>query len=414
MIENQTPVPKWLQALQENSWELELLISGGAVFTLVHAPDLIQDWMIGFKAINNMQGVAVLLIAGILGIKILTNGFILHLFLRSFWLALVCVNYVFPQGINGKKIQLKFPFKASHTEGDLQGQIIKVDRLSGLVIFMSILGTIVLVGLTILIFSFLTLTLNLEQLLNPNLGSVISFAALTLIALYIVDLISNGFFRKIPILSYVLYPFFILFDFATLRPFYSRAMALFSSNVKQWSFRLGALIFTAVTLASSFQSLNHFLHHKSFFDNRAYTDKISKNKSMADWKYADRMSNSYSTAYIPSKIIENNFLTVNVGYKPWMDELIGASSKVDSLKYVERIFEVSIDDSVYANIKWHALHKIDLPSIGLEGLVNITNLSNGEHELKISFKDFPEPEYRKLVAEDYDFPVNIPFCKDVF
>jgi hypothetical protein len=191
-------------------------------------------------------------------------------------------------------------------------------------------------------------------------------------------------------------------------------MVLFSSNVKQWSFRLGALIFTAVTYASSFQSLTTFLHNKSFFDIRAYTYKLSKNKSMADLKYADRMPNSYSWVYIPSKIIENNFLTVNVGYKPRMDELIGASSKVDSLKYVERIFEVSIDDSVYTNIVWHAVHKNDLPGIGLEGFVNITNLSNGEHELKVSLKDFPELEYRKLVAEMDEFPIYIPFCKDVF
>ena len=27
--------PSWLKNLQENSWELELLISGGAIFTLI-------------------------------------------------------------------------------------------------------------------------------------------------------------------------------------------------------------------------------------------------------------------------------------------------------------------------------------------------------------------------------------------
>jgi len=417
MSDKRTPIPNWLQALQENSWELELLISGGAVFTLVQAPDLLQDWMLGFLSIHDLDAAPIFFLGGMLGIKILTNGFILHLLLRSYWLALVCVNYVFPQGINSRKVQLKFPFKASDIEGDLQEQIMKVDRLSGLVIFISILSTIVLAGLTVLFFLFLTYEFNSEKFFSPIVYEIFSNIFSISIVFYITDLLFMGFFRKIPYLSYLFFPFFFIYDFITLRLFYVRAIVLFSSNVKRWPFRSGAFIFMIITFGSTLLSINHFRQGISFFDSRDYTDKLSKNNSVADWKYADVCPHSYSMAYIPSKIIENNFLTVGIGYKPWMDNLIRSSTKVDSLKYVDRIFEVSIDDSLYSNIVWRGVHRMDFPSSGLEAFLNISNLANGEHILKIKLKDFPDAEYREYVrlnAASDKYPLFIPFCKDVY
>jgi len=38
-------IPKWLRRLQENSWEMELLISGGAIFSLFQLSDLYVDFI---------------------------------------------------------------------------------------------------------------------------------------------------------------------------------------------------------------------------------------------------------------------------------------------------------------------------------------------------------------------------------
>jgi hypothetical protein len=60
---------------------------------------------------------------------------------------------------------------------------------------------------------------------------------------------------------------------------------------------------------------------------------------------------------------------------------------------------------------------MDFPRSGLEAFLNISNLANGEHILKIKLKDFPDAEYREYVrlnaASDL-YPLFIPFCKDVF
>jgi hypothetical protein len=145
-VNEKNPVPVWLQNLQDNSWEIELLISGGAVFTLLQFPDAFLIFYRSVKTSYALPGLNVYLILGMACIKILTNGFILHLLLRSFWLAMVCINYTFPQGIEGRRMKQAHPFRSRHVDGDLREQIMWVDRISGLVIFMTILSTLVLLG----------------------------------------------------------------------------------------------------------------------------------------------------------------------------------------------------------------------------------------------------------------------------
>jgi len=60
--------PAWLQNLQENSWELELLISGGAVFSLIQLPDYLWGWLNTVKIQTSLPGFSLFLICGILGI----------------------------------------------------------------------------------------------------------------------------------------------------------------------------------------------------------------------------------------------------------------------------------------------------------------------------------------------------------
>lgn len=43
---------KWLETLQQESWQLELIISGFAIFLLVGTYDPLQDWQ---RQIDNIQ-----------------------------------------------------------------------------------------------------------------------------------------------------------------------------------------------------------------------------------------------------------------------------------------------------------------------------------------------------------------------
>ena len=171
--ENKTHhVPKWLKLIQENSWELELLISGGAIFTLFQVSDIWVQWLQSASFISFLPGRNMILLIGALGIEILKIGFISHLLLRAFWLSMVCINYAFPGGINKDKIKWKKPFKISVKENeDLQSSIVKVDRYCGLVIYLSVISTFLLAGMVFGIFCLVTLpTINQNTSQNTSLN----------------------------------------------------------------------------------------------------------------------------------------------------------------------------------------------------------------------------------------------------
>lgn len=220
-------VPSWLKNLQENSWELELLISGGAVFTLMQLPAFFFSWITSVRMLTSLPGFSVYLILGIFGIKILTNGFILHLILRAYWLAMVCLNFVFPMGIRKKAGKLAFPFRNRHIEGDLRDLIMRVDKICGLVIFSSISSAILLLA-NLMLMGLLILLISATETISSGLAFAplnYFFQALVgLLVLYIADLLSFGFFRKLKYFAVMIYPVFFLYDAITFRRFYERPL----------------------------------------------------------------------------------------------------------------------------------------------------------------------------------------------
>jgi hypothetical protein len=436
MENQQTPVPKWLQALQDNSWEIELLISGGAVFTLLQAPDLFLDWIQTSRITSDFSGGAIYIILGILGIKILTNGFILHLFLRSFWLAMVCINFVFPQGINTRMLKQKPPF-FKQKEGDLQAYIMKVDRLSGLVIFMTILSTIAILGFSLIVASALVFNHYF-----PRFYEFISDYYAYAILIYLVDLFSAGFLRRVPYLSYLLFPVFYFFDILSLRLIYSRPLSLFSTNVRWKFFISGSFIFLGLTLVTVYLSIYRIMHWPNVFDTRQYKEKMADNWSLNDINYEDKISEHTRLAkvHIPSLIIENNYLQVSVRYTKKTDDILEiinpeelenlesavakeSTKKVKKEFLLSNLYEITIDDSLYKETKWNSRYTPDISEIGIINMIDISHLKNGPHKLIVRVKpqifdsllktNIGNEDYLKHVRKEFG-KHEIPFWKDVF
>ncbi|HRH34892.1 MAG TPA: hypothetical protein PKY12_07520 [Catalimonadaceae bacterium] len=413
MEESKKPIPQWLQNLQENSWEIELLISGGAVFTLLQFPEIFMNFIRTAKISSDIPGTSLIMIMGMAGIKILTNGFILHLLLRSYWLAMVCLNYIYPQGINAGKMKRAKPFRSRHVDGDLQDQIMNVDRISALVIFMTIISTLVLGGLVVGILAVVSIMelLAMVGLMVPELDELFGFSML----FYFIDLLFMGVFRKIPILSWILFPVFWIFDLITFRSFYSRPLALFSSNINRNGFVAGAFVFVVFTGVTTYIPLVRAMHLPRLFDARQYRDQLtSSNKVLVDWYYADHCEpEKVGVVSIPSHLIENNFLNVNLRYDRWMDGLLDHSNPDRSKRILSDLIQLSIDDSLYQDVEWMETRKVDYSQLGLVALIDISRLPNGPHRVIIESKEIQNPAYLNLRAS-LQYKVSIPFWKDVF
>jgi hypothetical protein len=406
------PVPQWLQNLQDNSWEIELLISGGAVFTLLQFPDLFLNFMRTVKITSDLPGTALSLIMGMACIKILTNGFILHLLLRAFWLAMVCINYIYPQGIDGRKMQRAYPFRSRHVEGDLREQIMQVDRLSGLVIFMTIISSIILIGFLAALILILFGVERMEQM--GDIGGTISEAISYSLLVYFIDLLAMGLIRRIPGLSWLLFPFFYVLDILTFRSFYARPLAMFSSNVRRPAFVGGAMAFILITGITTYIPLARGMHWPRLFDARQYRNQLtSGDKTLVERYYADKCDpNRRGIVSIPSHLIENNYLQVNLLYDRWMDGLLDNSHPERDKRFLSDLIELRLDDSLCHNIDWMEVKAEEDNMKGLVAMVDISQLSNGAHTVQVQSKELPNAKYMKVRSELL-YKVSIPFWKDV-
>jgi hypothetical protein len=102
---------------------------------------------------------------------------------------------------------------------------------------------------------------------------------------------------------------------------------------------------------------------------------------------------------------------VNITYINGMDQLVEASNPVDSLRFLEDIVEVSIDDSVYQNTRWFSRWEKEISNIGLVALLPLEQIPNGFHILKVKSPDL-NPKFTIMVQErGKEF--TIPFWKDV-
>jgi hypothetical protein len=184
--------------------------------------------------------------------------------------------------------------------------------------------------------------------------------------------------------------------------------------VKKKSFFLGAVIFTLLTSFMVYGTVFRFLGRENPFDYRAYKYSMTKNKvALSSRYYADESDwQDRQIVFIPSKIIHEDVLTVNVTYVNAMDLLIEASSEIDSLQFVENILEVSIDDSVFNDIKWYSRWEKDMSNCGVSAFVPITHLKNGAHVLKIKNPELPGAAYQKIMNTN-GRTFHIPFWKDV-
>ncbi|MEX1002560.1 MAG: hypothetical protein WDZ35_10640 [Crocinitomicaceae bacterium] len=390
-------IPKWLQNLQENSWELELLISGGAIFSLFQLSDYFLDFIFSLKMTSRLPGTGLFIMLGMLGLKLLTVGFITHLLLRAFWLALVCINYVYPQGITVKKWKSAFPFKEKNkAEDNLHTELIKVDKTAGLVMFFSILSILIIGGALF----YIIVTITIPAAFIGFSGTYFSIVML-LFLFYFLDLLLFGVFRKIPGLSIAVFPFFWLMDTLTLRFLYRKSLAMFATNINRWKASVGFFIIFFAALSLSYGSIYRAMHWPNIFDSRENRwNMASQENWMSHYFYMDVVEKDgikLSSPAIQSQIIQENFLKLHVPYSKGYDSYLEPSSK----EHLSDLFSVQINDSLYNNVEWFSYWAKENDQIAMMAIIDIKHLSRGKHTLWFTNKKDPEMK------------TKIPFWKDV-
>jgi hypothetical protein len=180
--------PHQISARTTPTWELELLISGATVFGMLQLPGKLSEWFVTWLNSADEAMVSFVIPLGIylqFSALMLAMTFVLHLCLRGYWVALVGLNSVYPEGVKWEKLKLgPYSLEANRlAAGGMADRIEVADNRAtrvfaiGFGIAMFMLAPIVLVGI-LLIVTFIVQWLGW----NEKTAQVIFWVAFALLA----------------------------------------------------------------------------------------------------------------------------------------------------------------------------------------------------------------------------------------
>lgn len=168
MTENKTPnptpaktkKPKWLKALEKQSWQAELLISGIIIVNLFGLPEQVIEYAAAYVIQSSPESSFFydLIVFYLLAVVyFLISIFIYHFGLRVLWIALLGLNSVFPKGI--KRVEYS-TFSLSMVDRvikefpDLSAYNKELDRQGSLMFSIAAMVTMILLSITFVLFLF--------------------------------------------------------------------------------------------------------------------------------------------------------------------------------------------------------------------------------------------------------------------
>lgn len=232
----------WLQRLKEESWEAELLVSAIAIFGTFQLFAVV-DWGTN-KFIDVLDPSQyfigyMIIFFGLFAISILVAMFVIHFFLRAYWIGLVGLNSVFPDySIEDSVYSKIYTKKILSILPKLEDSIKKVDEMCS-VIFSSAFTFLLmyaymafLASIYLLIFNMLSSYVSIYILLIP-LGFMILALFTQMIISVLANLKANKEKVKLQTYSFKIVKFVSMLIYGPLyRPILQVSM-IFGSNFKK-------------------------------------------------------------------------------------------------------------------------------------------------------------------------------------
>ena len=421
---------KWLDILQQESWQLELIISGFAIYGLFAVIEPIE--LAGLQAENDNNLFSTLLFQGLkVSWYIITINLIAHVILRGLWIGAIGLRYVSGE-IEYDKLNYspKFTRHLMRRVGSYDNYVATLEKYCSIIFAVTFLLVFYLLGLLVLVLCFTLLGLWIDREDTPDWvrGAVaipaILFLAVGMILTFI-DFATQGWLKRKRWTSRLYYPFYWVFKYLTLSFLYRPMVYNFLDTRfgKRLMWLVVPLYLGLTILADTGFSTSNYLSAEmtsnSYTANKAnYLDGLDQ-----DTPFVDRAS-------IPSKVITERFLNVFVVYgstieddvfyfnqdlKPEDDrrgiytafsqgrlDWVTRNDKTgDYLKTLEDMYTLSVDSLDFRPefVLAQNLRK----QIGFETYLPLDSVSRGKHVLAIRRKDHDQDSvYTRTI-------VRIPF-----
>lgn len=434
----------WLDQLEQESWQLELIISGFAIFLLIGLNDptnqLIERSI--RISISSTRFASIFLGAAIVKAVwfVTLLNLVIHLTLRCLWISTVGLRYVSKDiELDQLKLAPRFDAFLRRRLMSFDDYIERLEKICSTIFAFTFLLLFVILSIGLFL-TFNTLFSNLirsieSDLVSNNILKPIQGVLLCFTLLYFIDFVSLGAIKRIKWLSRIYYPFYRFLGWITLAPLYRPLYYNLVDN--RFGRRVGLLIIPYALIAMLGSSL--VLEHGRFFppqDDPNQFNHLYYGDEMAEVTRVN--TTQFTRPMIPSKYVEGDFLEIFLPYNGAFDNtalqeicpdlkapkkeriLLRGIINVDLSDVVQYqsdsllqcfadLHRISIGDSLILHpdlmFYEHPIKKIP----GLLGIIDISLLDRGRHELRV--QKYGMRIERQELDTRWREPIIIPFWK---
>ncbi len=408
-----TKFKKWLDVLQQESWQLELIISGFAIYGLFMIIEPIE--MANLEAQNDGNIYKIFLMQGLwVSWYILTINLIAHVILRGLWIGAIGLRYV-----SGDIDYEKLPYSPKFTRhlkkrvGSFDSYVATLEKYCSVIFAVTFLLVFYLLGLLAITFTFALIGLLIDKEETPDwVRYGIAFPIILFLSfgvlLTFIDFITQGWLKKKKWTTFFYYPIYWVFKYITLSFLYRPMVYNFLDTRfgKRLSMIIVPLYLGIFILSATGFSTSNYLEkgmgsNPQIANSDNYQDLIEMNKSFAD------------LASIPSKVISDPFLNVFVVYgsaveddvfyfndtlKPeedkrgihsaFTDGVLSWEKRADLEEYmktIEDMYTIAVDS---IDFKPEFVFTVNSrKQLGFETFLDMDSIPNGKHILSVRRKD---------------------------
>lgn len=349
------PETDWLDKLQKESWQAEMLVSGGALFGLISIYSILNSLSNQLVYSFSIDPFFITFPLTIIswGVFILCQGFGFHLLLRGYWIGLLGVNYAYPKGIIQEKLRFAGRFADQMDNRINNHHLLKVDQLCSVVFGFTYLTlfTLFSVGLFFLVYAMLDSIKIDSAPWTANVVQIAKAAFLLAGGLLVIDFLFFNFLRKARLLSRVIYPFHYLLSRLTLSFTYRKLYLTIVSN-DQNRFLIPILVTLSIITTVLFREFG----------------EPATSLSRELFPYRSLSSNSASFLEVKNHGANIEYFDLNIKHLPRYEEDIielwnseSSNRKISQLnelnheeqmKLISRSYRVFIDSILITNIEW--------------------------------------------------------------
>ena len=410
------------------TWEVELLISGVAVFAMLQLP----GWLDGrqFALLPRLgadwaEPATLIYIYAKSAAIILAMTFALHLLLRAHWIAVVGMHSIYPDGVRWDRLRMG-PIQRGieRRRASSPGETIeRADNRATTVFAIGVMLATVLLSISLILFVGYALGIAVMRQSGIDFDPANLFVAIAMLVVFPFVLSSaidrwfgdrlapNGWFARM---------------LAAVMSFYSRIgmgrwsgpMRLIASHEGERGLLLVTILVFSVAVTSSIYGMKFLQHPERTGDYAAFPAFADGSRTIDASHYDDQRDAAHDapTAYIQSSVVAGPYIRLTVPYDPRRDPAAmrgcaihagtdgaKAAARLDCL---QSLHAVALDGKPLANLQYEAGSDARTDRPALVAMIDVRALPPGRHELQVARP--PKSDGKRKDDPGFD---RIPFWK---